>query len=236
ARTINGVPFDGTKDIVIESGQGEFLPLTGGTVTGPIYLPSTTPTTDTQAVTKKYVDDSVAGAGGGDVTAVTNALDAHKADYDNPHKVTAAQLGLASVVKTLDNVTPVNNNIKMWNWFHRYPYTDFTNGLTTLEWINKGLFSCFFSPSQTFPRKPADCGQLINIPASEPYTGSSEAFQLFIAQPEGHIYYRGTNANAELDTVAFKRLVSADEVPSSAGSFMPNYSAGISVNAKTYTA
>lgn len=72
ARTINGVPFDGTKNIVIESGQGEFLPLTGGTVTGPIYLPSTTPTTDTQAVTKKYVDDSVAGAGGGDVTAAGN--------------------------------------------------------------------------------------------------------------------------------------------------------------------
>lgn len=72
ARTINGVPFDGTKDIVIESGKGEFLPLTGGTVTGPIYLPSTTPTTDTQAVTKKYVDDIVAGAGGGDVTAAGN--------------------------------------------------------------------------------------------------------------------------------------------------------------------
>lgn len=72
ARTINGVPFDGTQNIVIESGQGKFLPLTGGTVTGPIYLPSTTPTTDTQAVTKKYVDDSVAGAGGGDVTAAGN--------------------------------------------------------------------------------------------------------------------------------------------------------------------
>lgn len=68
-RTINGVPFDGTQNITIEAGQGEFLPLTGGTVTGPIYLPSTAPTTDTQAVTKKYVDDSVAGAGGGDVTA-----------------------------------------------------------------------------------------------------------------------------------------------------------------------
>lgn len=72
ARTINGVPFDGTQNIVIESGQGEFLPLTGGTVTGPIYLPSDAPTTDTQAVTKKYVDDSVAGAGGGDVTAAGN--------------------------------------------------------------------------------------------------------------------------------------------------------------------
>lgn len=72
ARTINGVPFDGTQNITIEAGQGEFLPLTGGTVTGPIYLPSDTPTTDTQAVTKKYVDDSVAGAGGGDVTAAGN--------------------------------------------------------------------------------------------------------------------------------------------------------------------
>lgn len=69
ARTINGVPFDGSQNITIEAGQGVFLPLTGGTVTGPIYLPSTAPTTDTQAVTKKYVDDSVAGAGGGDVTA-----------------------------------------------------------------------------------------------------------------------------------------------------------------------
>lgn len=72
ARTINGVPFDGTQNITIEAGQGKFLPLTGGTVKGPIYLPSDTPTTDTQAVTKKYVDDSVAGAGGGDVTAAGN--------------------------------------------------------------------------------------------------------------------------------------------------------------------
>ena len=229
ARTINGVPFDGTQNITIEAGQGTFLPLTGGTVTGPIYLPSDTPTTDTQAVTKKYVDTlrwyenvtdnidfntrveleraflqgkantngPVAGPGWldvdddynetyirqkfiaqadgacyvrfgtivpdsspievsswtgwvkyalaseltsavetintsitsingeittikgditsiesditelqgslgsaeGDITAVTNALDAHKADYDNPHKVTAAQLGLATVYK-----------------------------------------------------------------------------------------------------------------------------------------
>lgn len=76
-----------------------------------------------------------------------------------------------SVVKTLDNVAPVNNNINMWNWFHRYPYNDFTNGMTTIEWINKGLFSCYFSESQTFPQKPIDWGQLINIPASPPNSG-----------------------------------------------------------------
>lgn len=39
------------------------------------------------------------GSAGDDITAVTNALDAHKADYDNPHKVTAAQLGLTTVYK-----------------------------------------------------------------------------------------------------------------------------------------
>ena len=56
ARTINGVAFDGTKDITIE-----------------------------------------AGGGGGDVTAVANNLATHEADFSNPHKVTAKQLGLTTV-------------------------------------------------------------------------------------------------------------------------------------------
>ena len=38
ARTINGVPFDGTQNITIKAGQGEFLPLTGGTVTGDVKV------------------------------------------------------------------------------------------------------------------------------------------------------------------------------------------------------
>lgn len=38
ARTINGVPFDGTQNITIEAGQGKFLPLTGGTVTGDVKV------------------------------------------------------------------------------------------------------------------------------------------------------------------------------------------------------
>lgn len=44
-----------------------------------------------------------------DITAVTNALDAHKADYDNPHKVTAAQLGLATVYKYKGSVETYAN-------------------------------------------------------------------------------------------------------------------------------
>lgn len=92
ARTINGVPFDGTQNITIEAGQGEFLPLTGGTVTGPIYLPSTAPTTDTQAVTKKYVDDSVAGAGGGDVTAAGDNDFTGKNTFNRPITVRDGEL------------------------------------------------------------------------------------------------------------------------------------------------
>lgn len=92
ARTINGVPFDGTQNITIEAGQGTFLPLTGGTVTGPIYLPSTAPTTDTQAVTKKYVDDSVAGAGGGDVTAAGDNYFTGKNTFNRPITVRDGEL------------------------------------------------------------------------------------------------------------------------------------------------
>lgn len=57
ARTINGVPFDGTKNIVIESGQGKFLPLTGGTVKG-----------DVKVATRLYVG-SQGGTGNGVISA-----------------------------------------------------------------------------------------------------------------------------------------------------------------------
>lgn len=57
ARTINGVPFDGTQNIVIEAGQGEFLPLTGGTVTG-----------DVKVATRLYVG-SQGGTGNGVISA-----------------------------------------------------------------------------------------------------------------------------------------------------------------------
>lgn len=107
ARTINGVAFDGTQNITIEAGQGTFLPLTGGTVTGPIYLPSATPTTDTQAVTKKYVDDSVAGAGGGDVTAAGNNNFTGTNTFNKP--ITVRDGALAGIGGTITLGTKPNN-------------------------------------------------------------------------------------------------------------------------------
>lgn len=49
------------------------------------------------------------GSAEGNITAVTNALDAHKADYDNPHKVTAKQLGLTTVYQYKGSVATYAN-------------------------------------------------------------------------------------------------------------------------------
>jgi microcystin-dependent protein len=48
------------------SGAGLYLPLAGGTMTGPLYL-ATNPTVPNQAATKQYVDDNAGGGGGGSV-------------------------------------------------------------------------------------------------------------------------------------------------------------------------
>lgn len=69
SRTINGVAFDGTANITIADSTK--LPIAGGTMTGDLTLKGN-PTADLMAATKKYVDDSVASAGGGDVLAAGN--------------------------------------------------------------------------------------------------------------------------------------------------------------------
>ena len=69
ARTINGVSFDGTANITIADSTK--LPIAGGTMTGNLTLKGN-PTADLMAATKKYVDDSIASAGGGDVLAAGN--------------------------------------------------------------------------------------------------------------------------------------------------------------------
>lgn len=69
SRTINGVSFDGTANITIADSTK--LPIAGGTMTGDLTLKGN-PTADLMAATKKYVDDSVASAGGGDVLAAGN--------------------------------------------------------------------------------------------------------------------------------------------------------------------
>ena len=88
ARTINGVSFDGTANITIADSTK--LPIAGGTMTGDLTLKGN-PTADLMAATKKYVDDSVASAGGGDVNSakylnITNFIPSNSDfnDYKTP--------------------------------------------------------------------------------------------------------------------------------------------------------
>lgn len=69
ACTINGVSFDGTANITIADSTK--LPIAGGTMTGDLTLKGN-PTADLMAATKKYVDDSIASVGDGDVLAAGN--------------------------------------------------------------------------------------------------------------------------------------------------------------------
>ena len=74
---------------------------------GQITLPET-PTNNTDAASKKYVDDSISGVSG-DISEVASDLSDHIGDTNNPHSVTKAQVGLGSVVNTGDSDTPTEN-------------------------------------------------------------------------------------------------------------------------------
>lgn len=89
ARTINGVSFDGTANITIADSTK--LPIAGGTMTGDLTLKGN-PTADLMAATKKYVDDSVAGAGGGDVTATGDNYFTGKNTFNRPITVRDGEL------------------------------------------------------------------------------------------------------------------------------------------------
>ena len=79
-----------------------------------------TPTTDYQASTKKYVDDSIGGIPGSPVVSVNTRtgavtglaevsdLTAHTGDTNNPHNVTKAQVGLDNVDNTSDANKPLS--------------------------------------------------------------------------------------------------------------------------------
>ena len=60
-----------------------------------------TPTSDSHATAKKYVDTQD--------SAISSALSTHTSNTSNPHSVTASQVGLGSVVNTGDSATPTQD-------------------------------------------------------------------------------------------------------------------------------
>lgn len=54
------LPLEAATKQYVDDGLDEKLDTTGGTLTGPLYLPAAGPTTPTQAVNRDYVDDQIA--------------------------------------------------------------------------------------------------------------------------------------------------------------------------------
>jgi hypothetical protein len=90
-----------TGTVVLAAEDVQALPVAGGTMSGIIAMGGNkisgldTPTEDTDASTKKYVDDTTA--------TVQGNLDTHIANKENPHSVTKEQVGLDKV-----------DNVKQW--------------------------------------------------------------------------------------------------------------------------
>ena len=83
-----GMPFAGSNSVVVcflPPGSEQFVPISGGTLSGDLFLPAATPTVDTQAAHKKYVDDSVAGgvAGVSSFNTRTGAVTLSSLDVTN---------------------------------------------------------------------------------------------------------------------------------------------------------
>ena len=104
ARKINGVAFDGTANITIADSTK--LPIAGGTMTGNLTLKGN-PTADLMAATKKYVDDSVASAGGGDVLAAGDNNFTGKNTFNKP--ITVRDGALAGIGGTITLGTKPNS-------------------------------------------------------------------------------------------------------------------------------
>lgn len=118
-----------------------------------------------------------------------------------------------SAIGSIDNIFPDSSgNFDMWAWLTRYANTEFANGLTTVEWIQKGIFGIMFNESNTFPNAPTPYGFLLNIPARK----NDNIFQLYVALPKGDFYIRATNAQTELDTVEFIKIAFASDIPEKA--------------------
>ncbi|MCR8981657.1 hypothetical protein [Brevibacillus laterosporus] len=80
-----------------------FVPLAGGTMTGPLIL-SGNPTQALQASPKQYVDEKVA--------ETSSDFETHSKNFSNPHKVTASQVGAETPAEAQAKANAAENNAK----------------------------------------------------------------------------------------------------------------------------
>ena len=129
-------------------------------------------------------------AGGGD----KEKLKAHLNDKDNPHEVTAEQVGAAKEDHT-HTAAQVGARPNTWTpnmadvaFLGNQPISAVAND-TTANWANLGSGYAWYSAGGLLNDQPAQYGFLLN------YVNGSDVFQIWNTQSNGPMYTRSGNAS-----------------------------------------
>lgn len=116
-----------------------------------------------------------------------------------------------SVVQSINGVVADNEgDVSLRNALYCHDASEFMEELGTAGWNSKGVYAVTFSNTQNFPQKPSNSYfALFNLAEA---SGNGYAVQMLFNIINGDLYTRGTNNQAELDEVPFKRLAFYSEV------------------------
>lgn len=114
-----------------------------------------------------------------------------------------------AITDDIDAIKPylLTGNDALYDYLHRFGKNP------TLPTINAelnalGTFICYFDKNDVIKNQPSEYGQLINIPATN---DGSESTQLWIQQNNGQMYHRGGNYANNVDATPFVRFLDEDD-------------------------
>lgn len=115
------------------------------------------------------------------------------------------------VVQKVNGVAADNEgDVSLRNALYCHDASEFMEELGTAGWNSKGVYAVTFSNTQNFPQKPSNSYfALFNLAET---SNNGYAIQMLLNIINGDLYTRGTNNQAELDEVPFKRLAFYSEV------------------------
>lgn len=115
------------------------------------------------------------------------------------------------VVQKVNGVAADNEgDVSLRNALYCHDASEFMEELGTAGWNSKGVYAVTFTNTDNFPQKPSNSYfALFNLAET---SNNGYAIQMLLNVINGDLYTRGTNNQAELDEVPFKRLAFYSEV------------------------
>ena len=109
---------------------------------------------------------------------------------------------------TVGKAGTLDGNAGLWDYLHRLGENP-TLPTTNTELNALGVFMSYFDQNNKIANQPTQYGQLINIPAIK---DADESTQLWIEQPGGRMFHRGSNGSIAINDTPFKRFLDTDDL------------------------